>query len=62
MSDPAWLRLDPLHPQNPRLVLGEEVVDGLAAQRERTQVFPAEQAMLARPVNDNYQSIAGWYR
>jgi len=35
-------------------VLGEEVVDGLAAQRERTQVFPAEQAMLARPVNDNY--------
>jgi hypothetical protein len=43
-------------PQNPRLVLGEEVVDGLAAQRERTQVFPAEQAMLARPVNDNYNT------
>jgi DNA methylase/ParB/Sulfiredoxin domain len=47
---------------DPRLVLREDVVEGIVTQLERTQAFPEEHALLVRPMNGRHEIIAGWHR
>ncbi len=60
---PQMLPLDTLHPhpQNPRIVLRQEIIDRLAEQMAENG-FGAEHAILARPLDDGYQIIAGHHR
>lgn len=50
------------HPQNPRLLLREEVVEGIAAQLKATGEFSIMHALIVRPVDDYYQIMAGHHR
>jgi ParB-like chromosome segregation protein Spo0J len=64
MSSLVWLPFEQLHlhPQNPRLVLREDVAEGIVVQLERSGTFPEEHELLVRPVNGSHQIIAGWHR
>ena len=50
------------HPDNPRLFLREEVIDGIAAQLEESHQFDPAHALLVRPVNGRYQIVRGHHR
>lgn len=59
-----WLPLNQLepHPDNPRLTLRDEVVNGIAAQLTARGGFSREYALLVRPLETGYQIIAGHHR
>lgn len=50
------------HPDNPRLFLRQEVIDGIAAQIEASGEFDPAHALLVRPVNGHYQILRGHHR
>jgi hypothetical protein len=50
------------HPDNPRLMMRGDVVDGIAAQIEATGEFDAAHALLVRPVGGRYQVVRGHQR
>jgi len=54
-------RLDP-HPDNPRLFLREDVIEGITAQLEESGAFDPAHALLVRPVNGRYQIVRGHHR
>lgn len=62
-ATPQMLPVEMLHPhpQNPRIVLRQEIIDRLAAQMGENG-FGAEHAILARLLGDGYQIIAGHHR
>lgn len=62
---PAELKQIPLanlepHPDNPRLIIREDVVDGIAANLNGA--FPEKHAIHARPQNGGYQILSGHHR
>jgi hypothetical protein len=50
------------HPQNPRLFLREDVIDGITAQLTETGYFDPAHALLVRPVNGHYEIVRGHHR
>lgn len=50
------------HPDNPRLFLRQDVVDGIAAQLQETGYFDPANALLVRPLNGRYQVVRGHQR
>lgn len=50
------------HPDNPRLVLREDVIEGIVAQLKESSVFSEMHAPIVRPVNGHYQIISGHTR
>lgn len=50
------------HPQNPRLVMREDVIDGIAAQIKANGAFDPAHALLVRPLNGRYQIVRGHHR
>jgi DNA modification methylase len=50
------------HPDNPRLVLREDVVASITAQLEDAGEFADKHALLVRPVNGHYQILSGHTR
>lgn len=50
------------HPDNPRLIMRDDVVTGIAAQIEESGSFDPAHALLVRPVNGHYQIIRGHHR
>jgi len=57
----AITRLEP-HPDNPRLMFREDVIDGIAAQLREAGSFDSAHALLVRPVNGHYQVVRGHHR
>jgi ParB/RepB/Spo0J family partition protein len=53
--------IDP-HPDNPRLFLREDVIEGIKAQLQETGRFDPAHALLVRPVNGRYQIVRGHHR
>lgn len=64
MSDIKQIQIDQLypHPKNPRLVMRQDVIDGIAAQIEQAGQFDPANALLVRPVNGHYQIVEGHHR
>jgi len=50
------------HPDNPRLVIRQDVIDGIAAQIEERGYFDPAHALMVRPLNGRYQIIWGHQR
>lgn len=50
------------HPDNPRLFLRQDVVDGIAVQLQEKGFFDPAHALLVRPLNGRYQIIRGHQR
>jgi len=50
------------HPDNPRLFMREEVIDGIKAQLEDSGMFDPAHALLVRPMDGYYQIIRGHHR
>lgn len=50
------------HPDNPRLVFRQDVVDGIAAQIEGKGFFDPAHALLVRPLDGRYQVLQGHHR
>lgn len=50
------------HPKNPRLIMRQDVVDGIKAAILDNGSFSPEYALLVRPVEDAYQIISGHHR
>jgi len=50
------------HPDNPRIMIRQDVVDGIAAGIESNGGFNNEYALRVRLVNDHYQIISGHHR
>lgn len=51
------------HPDNPRLFLRQEVIDGIAAQIEaNNNEFDPAHALLVRPVNEHFEILRGHHR
>lgn len=50
------------HPDNPRLVMREDVVEGIVAQLKASGVFNEKHALNVRPLNGHYQIISGHTR
>jgi ParB/RepB/Spo0J family partition protein len=50
------------HPDNPRLVLREDVIDGIVAQLKESGAFSEMHAPIVRPLNGHYQVISGHTR
>jgi ParB/RepB/Spo0J family partition protein len=50
------------HPDNPRLIFRDDVVDGITAQLRESGVFPDMHALIVRPWQDNYQILSGHQR
>jgi DNA modification methylase/ParB-like chromosome segregation protein Spo0J len=50
------------HPDNPRLVLREDVVASITAQLEDAGAFADQHALWVRPLNGSYQIISGHQR
>lgn len=48
------------HPDNPRIAIRQDVVDGIAANLNGT--FPPEHAITVRPYGDGYQILSGHHR
>jgi ParB-like chromosome segregation protein Spo0J len=48
------------HPDNPRLMIRQEVVDGIAAAVK--DGFPAKYALIVRPLGKGFQILAGHHR
>lgn len=48
------------HPDNPRLTIREDVVDGIVANLNGS--WPKEHALIVRPVGDRYQIVSGHHR
>ena len=66
MSEPAAPTLLPVtalapHPDNPRMLFREEVVERLAGWMQ-TDGFRPEYALIVRPLNGDYQLISGHHR
>lgn len=64
---PAALRLLELsdiddHPDNPRLVIREDVVNGIAANLETVGEYPQKHAIHVRPVGGRFQILSGHHR
>jgi len=57
----AITRLEP-HPDNPRLMFREDVIDGIAAQLREAGTFDPAHALLVRPANGHYQVVRGHHR
>ena len=49
-------RLHP-HPQNPRIALREDVVEGIRVSLEEAKSMPREHALRVRPFGDNWQIV-----
>lgn len=64
MKEPQEVQIGSLdhHPDNPRLFLREEVIDGIAAQLEDQEYFDFAHALLVRPVDGRYQVVQGHHR
>jgi site-specific DNA-methyltransferase (adenine-specific) len=54
------LSLITAHPDNPRIAIRQDVVDGIAANLNGT--FPPEHAITVRPFGDGYQILSGHHR
>lgn len=50
------------HPDNPRLLLREDVVEGITAQLKESGVFADMHALIVRPFEGNYQILSGHQR
>lgn len=50
------------HPDNPRLIIRQDVVDGIAAQIEANGTFDPAHALMVRPVSNRFQIIWGHHR
>ncbi len=50
------------HPKNPRVMLRQDVVDGIACQLKESGEFSQKHALHVRPVNDGYQILSGHHR
>ncbi len=50
------------HPQNPRIILREDVVESIRRQLEEARAFPVEHALLVQPVDDGYRIVCGHNR
>jgi site-specific DNA-methyltransferase (adenine-specific) len=50
------------HPDNPRLVLREDVIEGIVAQLKESKTFSEMHAPIVRPLNGHYQIISGHTR
>lgn len=50
------------HPDNPRVIMREDVVDSIAAQLADAGAFDPAHALMVRPVADGYQIIQGHHR
>ena len=50
------------HPQNPRISVREDVVESIRKQIEASGSFPAEHALLVRPLDGGYQIVSGHHR
>ncbi len=50
------------HPKNPRLIMRQDVIDGIKLAIQERGEFSAKYALLARPVNDHYEIISGHHR
>ena len=50
------------HPDNPRLMVRDDVVESIALQLRESGVFAPEHALLVRPVNGHYEIISGHHR
>src|SRR5262245_54505237 len=64
MAELKQIPIDQLqpHPDNPRLVLREDIVESIAAQLKAAKKFGDEHALLVRPVNGHFQIISGHTR
>lgn len=64
MSKPQLLDIELLrpHPLNPRLVVREEIVQGIEAQLRSSGSFDPMFAIIARPLNEIYQVVQGHHR
>lgn len=50
------------HPKNPRVMLRQDVVDGIACQLKESGEFSQKHALHVRPVDDEYQILSGHHR
>lgn len=50
------------HPKNPRLIMRQDVIDGIKTAILENNRFSPEYALLVRPVEDTYQIISGHHR
>ena len=50
------------HPQNPRAIIRQHVVDGIADGIKRAGCFKPNHAITVRPVNGHYEVISGHHR
>src|SRR5262245_33407309 len=64
MAELKHIPIDQLkpHPDNPRLVLREEVIDGIVAQLKESGEFSEMHAPIVRPLNGHYQILSGHTR
>lgn len=64
MAELKQIPIDKLqpHPDNPRLVLREDVIEGIVAQLKASGEFSEMHAPIVRPLNGHYQVISGHTR
>src|SRR5262245_33948530 len=64
MAELKHIPIDQLkpHPDNPRLVLREDVIDGIVAQLKESGEFSEMHAPIVRPLNGHYQILSGHTR
>jgi len=64
MAELKQIPIDQLkpHPDNPRLVLREDVIEGIVAQLKESGEFSEMHAPIVRPVNGHYQIVSGHTR
>ncbi len=63
-SEIQYVALEELrpHPDNPRLVYREDVIDNVASQIEEAGEFPLRHALTVRPLDGYYQIVSGHHR
>src|SRR5262245_60394512 len=64
MAELKHIPIDQLqpHPDNPRLVLREDVIEGIVAQLKESGEFSEMHAPIVRPLNGHYQILSGHTR
>jgi ParB family chromosome partitioning protein len=50
------------HPQNPRIALNEQVISGIAEQLKASRTFHPSHALVARPLDGEFQIVEGHHR
>ncbi len=63
-SEIRYVALEELrpHPDNPRLVYRQDVIDNVASQIEAAGEFPLRHALTVRPLDGYYQIVSGHHR